>query len=984
MKKLFTSIVLASVLLMLALAAFAQSPAAPQGTKSGSGVRLTWQPPKDVEARKVAGYNLYRSEEALGHYEKVNKSPLKGVSYDDRGLVKGRKYYYRVTTIFADGSESPTTAPVGMEAGAAPGTPELVLPVIEFLTSDALGRVTYVGEDAVFVLHGTHGLSAVLDITDVASGIVMTESEPGTYRCTYKVPAGLKVKDTFAVATLSDKNGGRTTAKTPATISLLGEARPSLAGLYVGILEADRVGLNWPKSQDASGYYNVYRDTSRIVGTAGMRPIATRIGKDITAYIDGKVTPETTYYYVLSNVDPDGTEHARTEGLEVKVPKAGMVSGIDMVEEDSGGKVLKAGDTLTVTLKTSLAGKAYFSLGEAAREAPLVEAGPGMYRGAYKVREGDGVFKSRISVGLRDALGRPHFTNSATFVSVDAPVKKLAAGPAGGKKPMVSGLTDDVASVVGRSGRLTAGRKFTVTITGEPGCKAFFNVGERIWKVQMTEVQGSPGVYRGEYTVKPGDSAGMSPDPFKKEYITGYIEGPDGTLSDPVHGTLPVAIDTTCDIKVDSSIAGLKADGRSQAKLSFTVTDADGEPVADRRLSLMLEPPKKYTGVVGGGGMDASYSGIGTSTKSSLGRLAVDFDDMTDSMGRMTATFTSGFAAKTAMVVARDYSTGSVGMAAITTSIASSVSVTLTDPAKSAGKVAAPDKPVYQLQIEAVPDPANPIKVYEGFAVSAVPDTLTADGVSRATIIATLTKDGVPVQGKTILFGVSGAGGSLTKPSALTDVSGRAQVFYIAGTTAGKALVTATEPTTGITATKVITLLADAPAKIYAKAYPDTLPADGASSSRIVVELADVNNNPTEGVAVSFAVRGGNGALSSYAGVTDARGACDFVYMAGRNVGVATVDISAKSEAPSADDMKAAYSRVVAPLVYDNYDFTELRVVEWYKSMGDSVGRGEPLALVESPLGNMVVYSPVAGTLDRILIDSGVYVMEGKEIGIMR
>ncbi len=980
MSKLISNLALSIVfLLSLCGAAFSQD----SGGQQVAGIRVAWQAPKYVQSANISGYNIYRSEDIMGHYTKLNDAFLKGLSYDDTGLVKGKQYYYKVTTVFAGGSESKATDPVGMDAGAKAGTPENTLPHIETFTSDALGSTKYLDDEASFVLSGDAGMTVTFKIDGVADNLTMTEMQPGSYKGVFKVTSGLKVRNTYAEATATNASGGKSIKSTAAEMSFLGSKKPSLTGLYAGVVESDRVGLNWPKSADTDGCYKLYRDTARIVGLDGMKPVSGNIAKEAAAYIDVGVSPGTKYYYVLASYDGSGGLVAFTENLTVSVPVEGHVSGIDVVDEDSGGKVLVPGDVLNVSMKTSPGGKAYFTLGTAVREKAMNESESGLYKCSYTVREGDGVLKSRISVSFRDAEGKTHFSNSATFVSLNAP--KSGTGMATGRKPQVYNVTDDIQSVEGISGKLTAGKTFTVTLTGEAGNEGFFDVGDGIWKVSMTEDAGNPGVYKGQYTVRPGDSAGMSPDPLKKVYVTGYLESREGVMSDHVSGPVPVVIDTTCDIKVDVSANTLPADARSQAKVTFTVTDADGQPVKDRRLSVVLEPPPHYTGVVGGGGYAQSdattgNTNIGTST---LGRLDVDFDDMSDSFGKVTATYTSGFAAKTAMIVARDFLTGSVGMNYITTSIKSSVSVTLT---AGGAAVTAPTVPIYQLVIDAVPDPANPINTYAGFTLAAVPDTLTADGVSRANIIATLTQNGSPVQGKTILFAVSGAGGSLTASSAVTDSAGRAQVFYIAGTKAGKAMVTATEPSTGITATKIITLLADAPAKILVKTYPDTMPADGISTSLVVVEVADVNNNPTDNVEIGFALRGvpENGAISAKSATTDSRGACQFNYTAGTTPGVATVDITAVSAAPTADQLAAAVSRVVSPLVYDNNDYSELTVQKWYKAAGDRVGKGEPLALVGTPLGDMVVYSPVTGTLDSITVDQGINVMEGKEIGIMK
>jgi len=952
-------------------------------TTAGPGVRISWKAPRDVSPAKVSGYNIYRSRDMIGHYERVNETPVLELAYEDRGgggapvgLEKGGMYYYKLTTVFADGTESLPSEPIGMEAGGAAGTPARMLPKIEFFTSDALGRVSYAGEELVFILKGDPGLTAAFGISGVASGLPMVEVQPGAYKGVFTVAGGANVRAARADAVLSDGYGGRAAAATPATINMLGWMKPAITGLYAGILEADRVCLNWPRVTGKSGTISVFRDTSRIVGTEYLSPVASNISTDVTAYIDTNVSPETNYYYVLALVGPGGLLEAYSENLEVAVPSAGRVSGMDSAVEDSEGRTLSPGDALNVTMTTTPGGEAFFTLADAARDVKMTEGQPGVYAGSYTVRDGDGVFKSRVAVSFRDADGKPHFSNTATFVSVNAP--RGLARPASGTAPAATGIDDDISSVVGRSGMLTAGKTFTVTMTGEPGNKAFFNVGDGIWKVPMTEEKDRPGTYTGSYTVRPGDNAGTSPDPFAAVYVTGYLESPSGVLSQPVAGPRPVVVDTTCGIAVDVSERRLKADARSQSRVVFTVTDADGEPVRDRRLTVLLEPPPKYTGVVGGGGVGLFDPDRMEASDGGLGRLEVDFDDLTDMFGQVTATYTSGFAAKTAMLVARDTLTGSVGMGYIVTDISASVNVTLEDPAAASTSLS--PGPVYKLVVEFQPDAPAPDIVLPYFMVSAIPDTLTADGRSRATVVATLTKDGMPVGGVRILFAVTGAGGTLSDSGAVTDMAGHAQTFYTAGTKAGYALIIATEPMTGVSVTKTITLLADAPAKMFVVANPSVLPADGVSGSEIRVSVLDVNDNPTEGAMLSFSLTG-PGRISEYGSVTDFSGSSTIYYTAGYTPGVATVNVTAISEEPTAEDMEKARSRVVAPTVYDNYDLTELVVLKWYRSAGDRVGRGEPLALVQTPLGDVKVCSPVDGTLDEVFIEPGIYVMEGREIG---
>jgi Bacterial Ig-like domain (group 1)/Biotin-requiring enzyme len=958
-------------------------------TIKGPGVLVSWNAPKDLKPDAILGYNIYRSDNVLGHYEKVNSAPVKALDFEDRGFDKyspdglelGKMYYYKITTEFSSGGESGPSEPVGMEAGGDPGSEQYMLPQIEFFTSDAVGKVSYLGDTAVFILKCTPGLAAWFSIPGVTDEVKMEEVQPGTYKGSYTVQAGVMASQVKAVARVEDAQGGRASVETPSTISLVGIAKPALKGLYAGIIEADRIGLNWPRFEGVTGRFAIYRDTRPVIDPKSVTPLTESLSEGVSAFIDTSVAAGQTYYYVLGVLE-GGTLVASTDNLKVVVPEAGKVSGIDSVQEDSDGRTLVPGDILGVVMDTDSGGKAMFSLGDAVREVGMTESEPGVYKGSYTVREGDGVFKSRVTVSFRAADSKTRFASSATFVSVNAPRSDGTALASGGPKPVVTGITDDIQTAVGISGRLVAGKTFTVTMTGDPGNKAFFSIGDSIWKVPMQEQADSPGTYVGSYTVRPGDNAGTSEDPLRDVYVTGYLQSPSGALSEPATNSRPVIVDTSCDIKVEVSDNMIPADARSQSRVTFTVTDADGEPVKDRRLTLLLEPPPKYTGVVGGGGMNVFDPDNQDASNGNLGKIEVDFDDMTDDFGQIKATYTSGFAAKTAVIVARDYSTGSVGMGYITTELTSSVSIALVDPSTTS-TVVDQSGSVYQLVVNVVPEDPTPDVTLPYFMVNAIPDTLTADGRSRATVVATLTKDGLPAEGKNILFAVSGAGGSLTSTSATTDSMGRAQVFYIAGTRAGRAIITATEAESGASVTKTVTLLADAPARIYALSNPDTLPADGISTSDIIVSLTDVNGNPTEGIKLNFDIPGGSGYLSANDAVTDIQGSSRITYTAGITPGVVTVNVTALSEPMSPDDLEQAMDRVVAPMVYDFSDLTELVVKKWYRSIGDRVGRGEPLALVSTPLGDMKVYSPVTGTLEDIVLQPGMYVMEGSEIGVV-
>ena len=65
-------------------------------------VTLTW----DASTSTVAGYNIYRADQAGGPYTKINTILETGTIYTDSSVASGRSYYYIVTAIDSAGAES--------------------------------------------------------------------------------------------------------------------------------------------------------------------------------------------------------------------------------------------------------------------------------------------------------------------------------------------------------------------------------------------------------------------------------------------------------------------------------------------------------------------------------------------------------------------------------------------------------------------------------------------------------------------------------------------------------------------------------------------------------------------------------------------------------------------------------------------------------------------------------------------------------------
>jgi len=65
-------------------------------------VSLSW----NASTSTVAGYNVYRGNQAGGPYIAINSSPEPGTSYVDNSVSSGQTYYYVVTAVDSSGTES--------------------------------------------------------------------------------------------------------------------------------------------------------------------------------------------------------------------------------------------------------------------------------------------------------------------------------------------------------------------------------------------------------------------------------------------------------------------------------------------------------------------------------------------------------------------------------------------------------------------------------------------------------------------------------------------------------------------------------------------------------------------------------------------------------------------------------------------------------------------------------------------------------------
>jgi hypothetical protein len=480
----------------------------------------------------------------------------------------------------------------------------------------------------------------------------------------------------------------------------------------------------------------------------------------------------------------------------------------------------------------------------------------------------------------------------------------------------------------------------TVTLVAELGGKATFDMGD-VKGIVMEEVPataGGPGIsavdngtYQGSYTIKPGDD-------YEEGQIVGHFVSMDNVAADPVTSDSKWTIDTKPVVTFNIDRKDLPADSSTKARIKLVAEDANGNPLKSRHFKLTLATTEEYTETVGAGDFGQNVGAT----------VETRWKGETDAWGEVEFDYVAGFAAKTVILTAKDLDSGGVSVDYITAYKEAAIDIALTPPVNRA---AARRGVQYIIKVEASRT------------------ELTADGRSRSVIRAkVMDPNGTPVAGDPVTFTLSSENGTLRTIKGTTDSSGVAIAEYRAGKKIGIVVVTATATLRNASGNVSIILLSDAPAKIYLKARPETLPADGFSRSDLEVKVTDINDNPNADTKVEFKVGKGGGKLDYADRLTDRFGDATNRYTAGTAPGVATVITTVRSKVPTEAELAKAKTVLFAPYSPEG---DEIRVEKWLKKKGDTVVKGDPI--VEYTVGRSatvyVLTAPYDGKMGDIFVE---------------
>ncbi len=151
--------------------------------------------------------------------------------------------------------------------------------------------------------------------------------------------------------------------------------------------------------------------------------------------------------------------------------------------------------------------------------------------------------------------------------------------------------------------------------------------------------------------------------------------------------------------------------------------------------------------------------------------------------------------------------------------------------------------------------------------------TTTSAGAPPVTITVTVRDaNGNPVPGQAVVLAATGAGNTLTQPTAFTNALGVA-TGSLSSTTAGAKVVSATAGGVGLTQAPTLTVGAGtvSPVTSTIVAVPDTISADGGSST-VTVTARDASGNPVAGATVTIGASGTGNTITQPPAVTDANG----------------------------------------------------------------------------------------------------------------
>jgi hypothetical protein len=158
--------------------------------------------------------------------------------------------------------------------------------------------------------------------------------------------------------------------------------------------------------------------------------------------------------------------------------------------------------------------------------------------------------------------------------------------------------------------------------------------------------------------------------------------------------------------------------------------------------------------------------------------------------------------------------------------------------------------------------PSGAAKLVKLFGDSPVQVAPAGSRLTDSMVVQTQDALGNGVPGRSVVWTVTAGGGSVSAASSVTDAQGKAFVFLTLGTTAGTNTIQATSPGLSPVNFTATGISAQASKLVGNSVLTQNGTAGLAVGAPPSVKVTDINNNPVQGVTVTFTVTAGGGTVS--------------------------------------------------------------------------------------------------------------------------
>lgn len=305
------------------------------------------------------------------------------------------------------------------------------------------------GDSLLVTLTGDPGCTATFDVYGLGQSIPMTETSPGAYSGTFKIPANASNVQSASVFGRLNRGGRESMSATDGGIRII--------ATYVKVMKIvppanSVVQTNRPNIlivldstggvRIQPGTVNLYLNNQPVAGQAS-------VSEELVSYVPGFDLPQGQNSIVFSAKDTLGNPVYKNWTFMVKT--VGRITSVT----HNATVPLGPGQALQVNLQGDPGGRATFDIGTFRTGIAMVETSPGAYVGNYTIQAGD----SFQNAPVKGNLQVPNQTAAALTASTTVSVKKE--------------LFLQITSPVQGS---TVDKQFVIAGTTNPYAKVYLNV----------------------------------------------------------------------------------------------------------------------------------------------------------------------------------------------------------------------------------------------------------------------------------------------------------------------------------------------------------------------------------------------------------------------------------------------------------------------------------------------------------------------------